>query len=116
MAPNTGHGVVVLLLLVAAGSATHVMIKYRPYMSVPSLSYKCLISIFGATVLLAYLLTVARPCFRHAWGYRCLVGCTWSIILLGAVFRPAYLSHLNGKVGLAGYPNPIKGVQKIWHR
>jgi hypothetical protein len=108
--------VAILLLPVATGSATHDMIKFRPYLSVPSLSYKCLISIFGVTLLISYLLMIAQAHFRRSWLRRSLIALMWSTILVAAALRPAYLSHLNTLVGLGGYPDPLQGVYRLWNR
>jgi hypothetical protein len=108
--------VAVLLLLVATGSATHVMIKHRSYLSAATLSYKCLISIFGATLLMAYGLMLARRLFSRPWLYRCLLLLSWGVILLAAALRPAYHSHLHTKVGLRIYPDPVQKLRRLWHR
>ncbi len=99
-----------MLLGIATGSATHLLIKYRPYMSVPSLSYKCMPSILATTILLAYLLDRFQARIRMRWlalSCACLV---WSLVLYGGLARPRFLSHLNMQVGLGTYPDPMKKI------
>src|SRR5262249_52036832 len=94
----------VLLIGVGAGSATHVMIKYRPYMSVPALSYKCMPSILAVTYLLAFLLMKLQRRFPGSVLAGAVVGGCWVLVLCGGLARPAMLSHLHTKVGLARLP------------
>lgn len=99
-----------ILLGVATGSATHLLIKYRPYMSVPSLSYKCMPSILATTILLAHLLDRLQARIQRRW---LAVGCVclaWCVVLYGGLTRPRFLSHLNTQVGLGTYPDPLKKI------
>lgn len=114
--PGPCFGVAALCILIAAGCATHLLIKYRPYMSVPSLSYKCLISIVGVALLTAYLLTLARGTGRRSRWYAALVLTCWTVIVASGYCRPPVLGHLNQRVGLRGYPSAMQGLLDYWQR
>jgi hypothetical protein len=104
-----------LFLAVLFGCGTHLMIKYRPYMSVPALAYKPTVSIFFVTVLVAYLAVLARTWFRRVAAYRTFIGGLWLIILVGAFTRPAALNQMLRHVGISSYGDPLSQlIQLTW--
>jgi hypothetical protein len=112
--------VAVALLGVGAGAATHVMIKYRPYMSVPALSYKCMPGILACTYLLAFALMRLRQRLRNKWLAGGLVLACWAVMVYAGLTRPALLSHLQERVGLARLPvDPAHRLSTLarrgWH-
>jgi hypothetical protein len=113
---STIHLAFALILLgVLCGAGTHVLIKFRPYMSVPSLTYKCMPGVLATTVLLSYGLMRLRDRFRSPKLYASIVALAWCVIIYGGFTRPSRLSHLNTSVGLGTYPDPIQGA-KQWSR
>ena len=104
-----------LFLAVIAGCGTHLIIKYRPYISAPALGYKAVVSIFFFTLLMAYAAVAARRRFKHEVGYQATLAGLWSIILLGAVTRPAMLNVMLEHVGLEGYGDPLGMLRQLLH-
>ena len=103
----------VLFLAVVIGCATHLVIKYRPYMSVPALTYKPTVSIFFVTVLLAYLAVLARGWFSRIAAYRTALGALWLVILISAVVRPAALNEMLRHVGVPSYGDPLRQLMQL---
>ena len=100
------------MLMIVCGFAIHTLVKYRPYLSVPLLSYKCMVSNLGVALLLAYGLMHARrivPLPRVV--YPLLIVLAWGIIGYGALTRPAYLTHLSSQVGMGGMPDPRRNLR-----
>lgn len=104
-----------MLIGIFAGAGTHMLIKYRPYMSVPSLTYKCLPAVLASTVLLAYALMLWRSMPSRRRLSSVGIGLVWLTVLYGGLARPRVLSHLNQQVGLASYPDPLAHLFK-WTR
>jgi hypothetical protein len=104
-----------LFLAVITGCGTHLMIKYRPYISAPALGYKAVVSIFFFTLLMAYAAVAARPRFKHEVGYRAALAGLYSMILIGAFTRPAMLNVMLEHVGLQGYGNPLGMLRHLLH-
>jgi hypothetical protein len=104
-----------LFLAVIAGCATHVLIKYRPYLSAPALGYKAVVSTFFFTLLMAYGATVARRRFKREAGYRAALAALWSVILIGSFTRPAMLNVMLEHVGLVGYGDPLGILRGLSH-
>jgi hypothetical protein len=103
----------VLLIGIGTGSATHVMIKYRPYMSVPALSYKCMPSILAVTYLIAFALMKLRQRFPGLLSAAVVCGC-WALVLAAGLTRLAMLSHLQTRVGLAALPvDPVARLRQL---
>jgi len=98
--------VTVLLLMVAFGFTIHALVKYRTYLSVPLLSYRCTTSVMGVTLLLGFGLVVAGEKLRP-WKHVLLVAATWGLIFYGSLSRPHYLNHLSRQVGLGQYADPM---------
>jgi hypothetical protein len=92
-------------MLVLLGSATHLVIKYRPYLSEPFLHYKAGIGVTGASVLLAFL-------FAQAWmrrgvrGRRILAGAGAAVLVWGALSRPPALSGMATRMQMGTFPDP----------
>jgi len=113
---STSHLIVALMLLgVLAGAGTHLLIKFRPYLSVPSLTYKCMPGVLATTILLSYGLMKWQERFRSTTKYAVVVVLVWGMIVYGGLTRPARLSFLNSTVGLGSYPDPIRGA-KQWSK
>ena len=102
-----------LFLAVLVGCGTHLVIKYRPYMSIPALTYKPTVSIFFATVLLSYLAVLARGWFKRVAAYRAAIGVLWLVILTGAFTRPAALNEMLRHVGVPSYGDPLRQLLQI---
>jgi hypothetical protein len=102
------------MLLVTVGFAIHALVKYRPYMSVPLLTYKCMNSNLGMAYLIGYCLMDARRWISARKLYPLLVALVWGVIVYGALARPAYLSFLSQTVGMTALPDPMRNL--ISHR
>ena len=93
----------------------HLLIKARPYNSVPLLSYRLVIGVLGMAWLISYLLMLAWRRWQCKWAVPLVVG-VWGIILYGALTRPAYLSFLSQEVGInygGPGPDPLKMLIEI---
>jgi hypothetical protein len=113
-APNIADAVLaVLFLAVVVGCGTHLVIKYRPYLSVPALSYKPTVSIFFVTVMVAYLAVLARNWFDRIAAYRTALGALWLVILIGALVRPAALNQMLQHVGVPSYGDPLRQLLQL---
>jgi hypothetical protein len=113
-APNLTDAVLAALFVaVLVGCGTHLVIKYRPYMSVPALTYKPTVSIFFVTVLIAYLAVVTRDWFRRMAAYRTALGALWLVILIGAFTRPAALNEMLRHVGVGSYGDPLRQLLEL---
>jgi hypothetical protein len=104
--PRAAH-LTLFMLLIVTGFAIHALVKYRPYMSVPLLGYKCTTSQVGVAYLLAYCLMHARHVLPSRWLSRACIALVWGVIVYGALARPAYLSHLSRQVGMINLPDPL---------
>ena len=102
-----------VMLMIACGFAIHSLVKYRPYLSVPLLTYKCLTSTVGVSFLLAYCMMYSREFFARwkALAPVCVV-LVWGVIVYGGLTRPAYLSHLSKQVGLSELPDPRANLRR----
>jgi hypothetical protein len=105
--------IAIILVGILTGAGTHLLIKYRPYMSVPSLSYKCMPSILATAVLIAYWLMTLKDKIQTRWVYALCVGLAWVTILYGGLTRPRALSYLNEQVGLGRYPDPVQNLRTL---
>lgn len=104
-----------LFLATIAGCGTHLIIKYRPYMSAPALTYKAVVSVFFFTLLIGYAAMIARNWFKHAASYRASVAGLWAVIAVGALTRPAMLDVMLRHVGLMGYGDPAGALMRLLH-
>jgi hypothetical protein len=100
------------MLMVACGFTLHALVKYRPYMSVPLLTYKCMTSNLGVAFLLAGCSMYARHWLpRPKWVCPTVIALAWGVIVYGALARPAYLSHLSHQVGMGSLPDPRRNLR-----
>lgn len=112
--PDIQHLVYVMLaLMVLAGFGVHMLVKYRPYLSVPALPYKTTMSVYAISVLIAYTLMTARTWIRHLNAYYALVWGVWFLIIYEAFTRPKMLASLLKHVGLTGKTDPAEIISKI---
>jgi hypothetical protein len=105
----------ILLLTTMSVSPTHLIIKARPYLSVPYSTHKVWIPVFGLTFLISYLLMLAWRRWQRKWAVLLVVG-VWGIILYGALTRPAYLGFLSAQVGInyrGPGPDPMKTLLEM---
>jgi hypothetical protein len=101
----------VFMIMVMLGSPTHIFIKARPYMSVPSTNYKVTVAILGMSLLISYLLMIARRKMSNKHMSTLMIVAGWTILFYGALSRPVFLGNLNSYVDLArapgGGPDPL---------
>lgn len=101
------------MLMVLCGFAIHALVKYRPYLSAPLLTYKCMTSNVGVAFLLAGCLMRGRDWLpKWKWAYAAVVLGVWGVIGYGALARPHYLSHLSRTVGMGDLPDPCRNLRK----
>ena len=99
--------VAALTLMVISSFPTHLMIKMRPYNSVPALTYKVTISVAALTLLAGYLTMVAGRWLRSRRAYFAILASVGGSVFIAALTRPgmqARLLHEVGLVGLQGSP------------
>jgi hypothetical protein len=96
-----------LLLLVALGASTHLLIKFRFYNLPPVFSYKCVTAIVGAALLVAAGVAAIDRTATLARSL-CATGAVWLIIIYGAFTRPALLTAMysDSGMGQALIPGP----------
>jgi hypothetical protein len=80
-----------ILLLILTGSSTHLIIKFRPYLSVPLLTYKCTVAILGVSILISYVLMNLNP--EQVRNRRAIIF-VWCLILFGGLTRNTRLAHI----------------------
>jgi hypothetical protein len=96
-----------LSIMVMTGFATHLIIKFRPYNSVPALPYKAIVSVSAYTVLLAYLTMLSGRFLKSRKAFHAIVAGVWGSIFLAALTRPGMEKHLLDGVGLIGLRDPL---------
>jgi len=96
-----------LSIMMMTGFATHLIIKFRPYNSVPALPYKAIVSVGAGTVLLAYLTMTSGRVLKSKKAFHTVVAGVWASILLAALTRPGMAKHLLEGVGLIGLRDPL---------
>jgi hypothetical protein len=107
--------ITVLALMVVAGFSTHLVIKMRPYNSVPSLTYKAIISVSAWTVLLSYLTMMSRGWLKSVRSYYVVTVSVWACIFLAALTRPGMQARHLAQVGLLGMRDPLGQIlQWVW--
>jgi len=99
-----------ILLLIAVGSFTHLFIKYRFYISLPVYSYKCIVSILGVSLLIAYLIVALRDKMSNRKLNAVIMVLTWVVIILGAVLRPVLHSYLASLMKMPIYPLALEEI------
>ncbi len=114
--PSRVHATVVMLVtMIAVGFSTHLLIKFRPYNSVPALPYKAIVSILGVSLLTSYVLSLARKRLGMV-RYWLLVGSVMAMILMAGFTRPRMLSALLTQVGLQGFSDPLGDTLRFVRR
>jgi hypothetical protein len=96
--------VFLLLLLILLGFASHEIIKFRPYSSVPFLTYKCITSIIGV-----YVVTAAAIAYIEKKRPRMAILASialWMLLLWNSVTRPYFEHTAYQAVGLIGEGKP----------
>jgi hypothetical protein len=102
----------VFILLICTGFSTHAVIKFRPYLSVPLLAYKCIISVTGVALLLSYGLAVMSGWFSARRTKLIAVCAVWLVLILCGFERYNYHSQMSQQVGLGGFPDPGHAFKK----
>ena len=114
--PSRVHATMVMLVaMIAVGFSTHLLIKFRPYNSVPALPYKAIVSILGVSLLTSYLVSLAGKRLGMV-RYRLLVGSVMATVLMAGFTRPRMLSALLAQVGLAGFSDPLGDTLRFVRR
>jgi hypothetical protein len=99
--------VAALTLMVISSFSTHMMIKMRPYNSVPGLTYKVTVSVAVLTVLVGYLTLILGQWLQSRRAYFAVVGSVWGIVFIAALTRPGMQARLLNEVGLIGLRDPL---------
>lgn len=97
-------------LVVLCGFSTHSLVKFRPYLSVPTLSYKCITSVVGVTYLIGLGVAHLSRDARTVGGIPAPVVALFGYLILLALTRPRFISHLHRCVGIGGYPDPMETI------
>ena len=108
--------VLLFVLMIGLGHATHDAIKFRPMNSVPVLTYHLLVGVLGASLLLAAGLTALRAGGYPRMRSGVLISAAWGIILLAALVRPGVMSYYSNYVGIGTYPDPVKKLRTLFGR
>lgn len=106
--------ITIFCAMVWFGFATHCLIKFRPYLSVPILSYKCSVAICGVSLLFAFLATLAIEKTDAKWKSRWMFGAVCAVLILSALTRPRMQREMLGRVGLGGPPDPIDNIESVF--
>lgn len=96
----------VFLLMVLAGSAIHTLVKFRPYLSSPLLTYRCTTGVLAVTILISMTMTHWRQSWMSRRRSTLAIGLVWLVIFYSGLVRPHYLGHLSRQVGCGPYPDP----------
>jgi hypothetical protein len=99
--------VVALALMVISSFPTHMMIKMRPYNSVPALTYKVTISVAAFTLLVGYLTMIVGRCLQSRRAYFVIFASVWGSVSIAALTRPGMQARLLNEVGLIGLRDPL---------
>jgi hypothetical protein len=103
--------ILALLVLIGTGFATHTIIKFRPYLSVPLLAYKCIISVIGVSLLLSYGVTKAADWFTDR-RRQVFVLAVWFALMLVGIERFSYQTQQSRQVGLGEFPKPMRAAKE----
>jgi hypothetical protein len=106
---------VMLVAMIAVGFSTHLLIKFRPYNSVPALPYKAIVSILGVSLLTSYLVSLAGKRLGMV-RYRVLVASVMATVFVAGFTRPRMLSVLLAQVGLQGFSDPLGDALRFVRR
>ena len=105
--------IVALMIMIMAGFSTHLMIKMRPYNTVPALSYKVIISVTLFTVLVAYVAELVYNRLATPRSRILLVSGICACVFLAALTRPGMQARLLEEVGLLGLRDPISQIAQF---
>lgn len=105
-----------LMLLIATGFATHTIIKFRPYLSVPLLAYKCIVSVTGMALLVAFGVMRLADWMPGGTKRIAVVAAVWICIAASGVERFSYHSQLARHAGLGEYPDPVVSAKQMFRR
>ena len=104
-----------LALMMVAGFCTHLVVKMRPYNSVPALTYKAIISVSAWTLLIAYCTMLSRDWLSSVRTYYFAIASVWACIFLAALTRPGMQARHLAEVGLVGLRDPLGQIlQWLW--
>lgn len=104
----------ILFIGVITGFATHLLIKMRIYNTTPMLTYKAMFSTFSFTLMIAYVVMIARDHFRNVLIWRRMIVGVWLFILLAAITRPAAMNAGLLAVDCNGYSDPGKQLVHLF--
>ena len=96
--------VFLLLLLILLGFASHEIIKFRPYSSVPFLTYKCITSVSGVYVLTAAGIAYMEKKQPRTAIFASIALC--ALLLWNSITRPYFEHTAYQAVGLIGDGTP----------
>jgi magnesium-transporting ATPase (P-type) len=105
--------IVIIMLLITTGCFTHIFIKFRPYLSIPILSYKCIVSVLGVSILISFLLMIAQNYFKSKLRYVAVMTFVWLIIIYGGFSRPSHISFLASQLNFQRLPNPLMPIKEL---
>lgn len=94
-------------IVVLSGFATHSLIKFRPYMSQPVLSYKATLSILGVALLIAY---IAQNYWQRWRGTRkgiVVLAGLWLILATCSLTQASWQRKVMPRVGISSPPDPL---------
>lgn len=104
--------VLALLILISTGFATHTIIKFRPYLSVPLLAYKCIISVVGVALLLSYGVMKLVDRLADSKKRHFLVCGVWFALVFIGMERFSYQAQQSQQVGLGAFPSPVREAKE----
>jgi len=105
-----------LCLLILTGFCTHSLIKFRPYLSLPLLSYKATLSILGAACLISYLAMLGWSRWSHSWKGHWVLGGGALVLMVTFLTHPSWQAKMQPKVGLSAPPDPLQFFERRAHR
>ena len=108
--------ILLFVLMIGIGHATHDAIKFRPMNSAPVLTYHLLTAVLGVSLLVSVGLTALRLRLRSKLTSAALVSAAWAMILLGALVRPGIMSYYANFVGIGTYPDPVAKLKALIER
>lgn len=112
---NITHLILFLLFIgIIFGFPTHLIIKVRPYNTVPMLTYKCIISVYFLTIMIAYISMIYKKNFKKLKNWYLMLSSIWLTALLSALTRPAAINAGLTAVELHGYSDPINTIYNFF--
>lgn len=99
-----------LALFILIGSSVHLLIKFRPYMSIPILAYKGVSSIFALSIFVAYVISVMRQ--KNKAFANTLMVMFVICFMVNGVFRPRLYNYTSSVIWTSvSYPDPVALIQ-----